>query len=158
MLLRVLLITNLATALFLITIAWRRSSKLLAQRQAFASALQEEKERAQITLQAIGDAVITTDVDGCIVYMNPAAEQLTHWQAGQAQGVPLTALFSLVEEQAEDDGATLLEQVLSGSLKGGSEHAKLIQRLDGSTVSINLVARRSSTTGNWPASCWCCTT
>ncbi|MGF6393870.1 EAL domain-containing protein [Pseudomonas plecoglossicida] len=139
MLLRVLLITNLATALFLITIAWHRSSKLLAQRQAFASALQEEKERAQITLQAIGDAVITTDVDGCIVYMNPAAEQLTHWQAGQAQGVPLTALFSLVEEQAEDDGATLLEQVLSGSLKGGSEHAKLIQRLDGSTVSINLV-------------------
>jgi len=139
MLLRVLLITNLLTALFLITIAWRRSSKLLAQRQAFASALQEEKERAQITLQAIGDAVITTDVEGCIGYMNPAAEQLTHWQAGQAQGLPLTALFSLVDEQAEQDESTLLEQVLSGTLKGGAEHARLIQRLDGSTVSINLV-------------------
>jgi diguanylate cyclase (GGDEF)-like protein/PAS domain S-box-containing protein len=139
MLLRVLLITNLLTALFLITIAWRRSSKLLTQRQAFASALQEEKERAQITLQAIGDAVITTDVDGCIAYMNPAAEQLTHWQAGQAQGLPLTALFSLVDEQAENEESTLLEQVLSGSLKGGAEHARLIQRLDGSTVSINLV-------------------
>ena len=48
MLLRVLLVTNLLTALFLIAIAWRRSSKLLAQRQAFASALREEKERAQI--------------------------------------------------------------------------------------------------------------
>lgn len=70
MLLRVLLITNLLTAMFLITIAWRRSSKLLAQRQAFATALQAEKERAQTTLQAIGDAVITTDVDGCIGYMN----------------------------------------------------------------------------------------
>lgn len=119
MLLRVLLITNLLTALFLIAIAWRRSSKLLAQRQAFASALQAEKERAQITLQAIGDAVITTDVEGCIVYMNPAAEQLTHWQAGQALGLPLTALFSLVDEQAENDSGSLLDQVLSGSLKGG---------------------------------------
>ncbi|MGE8458862.1 MAG: PAS domain-containing protein, partial [Pseudomonas alloputida] len=138
MLLRVLLITNLLTAMFLIAIAWRRSSKLLAQRQAFASALQEEKERAQITLQAIGDAVITTDVEGSIGYMNPAAEQLTHWQSGQAQGLPLSALFSLVDEHAEEDGRSLVEQVLSGSLKGGAEHARLIQRLDGSTVSINL--------------------
>lgn len=139
MLMRVLLITNLATALFLITIAWRRSSKLLGQRQAFAQALQAERERAQITLQSIGDAVITTDVDGLIVYMNPAAELLTHWPAGQAQGMPLAALFSLVDEHAEHDNRTLVEQVLSGSLKGGSEHARLIQRLDGSTVSINLV-------------------
>ena len=139
MLLRMLMITNLATALFLISIAWRRSSKLLAQRQAFAQALQAERERAQITLQSIGDAVITTDVDGCIVYMNPAAELLTHWQASQALGMPLAALFSLVDEHAEHDNRTLVEQVLSGSLKGGSEHARLIQRLDGSTVSINLV-------------------
>ena len=139
MLLRMLMITNLATALFLISIAWRRSSKLLAQRQAFAQALQAERERAQITLQSIGDAVITTDVEGCIVYMNPAAELLTHWQASQAQGMPLAALFSLVDEHAEHDNRTLVEQVLSGSLKGGSEHARLIQRLDGSTVSINLV-------------------
>ncbi|MCP6134285.1 hypothetical protein NL393_34440, partial [Klebsiella pneumoniae] len=69
----------------------------------------------------------------------PAAEQLTHWQSGQAQGLPLSALFSLVDEHAEDDGRSLVEQVLGGSLKGGSEHARLIQRLDGSTVSINLV-------------------
>lgn len=139
MLLRVLLFTNLLTALFLIAIAWRRSSKLLAQRQAFASALQAEKERAQITLESIGDAVITADVDGNIVYMNPAAEQLTHWQSGQALGLPLGALFNLLDEQEQGLGCTLVEQVLSGSLMGGAEHARLIQRLDGSTVSVNLV-------------------
>ncbi|MBC3434961.1 EAL domain-containing protein [Pseudomonas sp. BW16M2] len=147
MLLKVLMLTNLATALFLIAMAWRRSSKLLAQRQAFASALQEEKERAQITLESIGDAVITADVDGCISYMNPAAEQLTHWQAVQAQGLPLAALFSLVDENAEGDSLTLVEQVLSGSLKGGAEHARLIQRLDGSTVSVNLVGSPILTEG-----------
>ncbi|CAM3829341.1 putative diguanylate cyclase YegE [Pseudomonas reidholzensis] len=139
MVLKVLLITNLLTALFLITIAWRRSSKLLAQRQAFATALQAEKNRAQVTLEAIGDAVITADVEGHIVFMNPAAEQLSHWQAGSAQGLPLTALFTLIDEHAERDERSLVEQVLSGSLRGGAEHARLIQRLDGSTVSVNLV-------------------
>ncbi|MHA7115281.1 EAL domain-containing protein [Pseudomonas promysalinigenes] len=139
MLLRVLLVTNLLTALFLIAIAWRRSSKLLAQRQAFASALREEKERAQITLESIGDAVITADVDGNIGYMNPAAEQLTNWQSDQAHGLPLGALFSLLDEQEQCESGSLVEQVLSGSLKGGAEHARLIQRLDGSTVSVNLV-------------------
>ncbi|MHC2147767.1 EAL domain-containing protein [Pseudomonas sp. 210_17 TE3656] len=139
MLLRVLLVTNLATALFLIALAWMRSSKLLAQRQAFANALEVEKERAQITLESIGDGVITTDVEGCIAYMNPAAEQLTHWHAAQAHGLPLAALFSLLDENAEKDSLTLVERILSGGLKGGSEHTKLIQRLDGSTVSVTLV-------------------
>lgn len=138
MLLRVLLATNMVTALFLIALAWRRSSKLLAQRQAFASALQQEKERAQITLEAIGDAVITTDVEGVITYMNPAAEQLTHWNAEQAVGLSLAALFILFEEQVETDIHNLVEQVLSGGLRGGAEHPRVIQRLDGSTVSINL--------------------
>jgi len=138
-LLKVLLISNLLTAIFLITMAWRRSSKLLSQRQAFASALQAEKDRAQITLASIGDAVITTDVDGNILYMNAAAEQLTHWQAASAQGLPLSALFSLLDEHSDEDARTLIEQVLAGSLRGGAEHARLIQRLDGSTVSVNLV-------------------
>ncbi|MDH0732142.1 EAL domain-containing protein [Pseudomonas sichuanensis] len=146
-LLKVLMLTNLVTALFLIAMAWLRSSKLLAQRQAFASALQEERERAQVTLESIGDAVITTDVDGCITFMNPAAEQLTHWQAAQAEGLPLAALFSLLDENAEKDSRTLVEQVLSGSLKGSDEHARLIQRLDGSTVSINLVGSPILTDG-----------
>ncbi len=84
MILRLLLITNLATALGLIVLALLRTHKLLAQRHAFADALREEKERAQITLESIGDGVITTDVDGAITYMNPAAEALTHWNSVQA--------------------------------------------------------------------------
>jgi PAS domain-containing protein len=86
--LRLLLITNLATALGLIALALLRTHKLLAQRHAFADALQQEKERAQITLESIGDGVITTDVDGAITYMNPAAEALTHWQASRHRVCP----------------------------------------------------------------------
>ncbi|SUD30135.1 sensory box/GGDEF domain/EAL domain-containing protein [Pseudomonas fluorescens] len=139
MILRLLVTTNLATALGLIALALLRTRKLLAQRHAFADALQLEKERAQITLESIGDGVITTDVDGAIAYMNPAAESLTHWNAAQAQGLPLAALFNLLDEHAQADGFTLIEHILGGQLSGGSEHSKLIQRLDGSTVSVTLV-------------------
>ncbi|WP_339438341.1 EAL domain-containing protein [Pseudomonas sp. EA_15y_Pfl1_P104] len=139
MILRLLLITNLATALVLIVLALLRTHKLLAQRHAFANALQQEKERAQITLESIGDGVITTDVDGAITYMNPAAEALTHWHSAQAQGLPLAALFNLLDDDAEPDGFTLIEHIVKGQLSGGSEHSKTIQRLDGSTVSVTLV-------------------
>jgi diguanylate cyclase (GGDEF)-like protein/PAS domain S-box-containing protein len=145
--LRWLLFTNLATALGLIALALLRTHKLLAQRHAFADALQLEKERAQITLQSIGDGVITTDVEGAIAYMNPAAEALTHWKAAQAVGLPLAALFNLLDENAQADGFSLIEHILSGQLSGSSEHAKLIQRLDGSTVSVTLVGSPIHTAG-----------
>ncbi len=139
MILRLLLITNLATALGLIVLALLRTHKLLTQRHAFADALQAEKERAQITLESIGDGVITTDVDGAITYMNPAAEAMTHWNSAQAQGLPLAALFNLLDDDAQPDGFTLIEHIVKGQFKGGSEHSKTIQRLDGSTVSVTLV-------------------
>lgn len=145
--LRLLLITNMATALGLILLALLRTHKLLAQRQAFASALQQEKERAQVTLESIGDGVITTDVDGSIAYMNAAAEHLTHWKSDQAQGLPLAALFNLLDENDQKDSFTLIEHILSGKLSGGSEHSRLIQRLDGSTVSVALVGSSIQTNG-----------
>ncbi len=48
-------------------------------------------------------------------------------------------MFNLLDENAQNDGFNLIEHILSGELRGGSEHSKLIQRLDGSTVSVTLV-------------------
>ena len=144
---RLLIATNLITAFVLIGLALWITRKLLVQRHNMAEALQLEKERAQVTLASIGDGVIATDVTGAIAYMNPAAEQLTHWKAEQAAGLPLAALFNLLDEHAEKDNFTLIERILGGQLKGGSEHAKLIQRLDGSTVSVTLVGAPIQTDG-----------
>ncbi|WP_426140790.1 EAL domain-containing protein [Pseudomonas sp. DWP3-1-2] len=145
--LRLLLIVNLATAVVLILLALLRTHKILAQRHAFADALQVEKERAQITLESIGEGVITTDVEGSIVYMNPAAESLTHWKSAQANGLPLAALFNLLDENDEKESYSLIDRILSGKLSGGSEHSKSIQRLDGSTVSVALVGSPIQTDG-----------
>jgi diguanylate cyclase (GGDEF)-like protein/PAS domain S-box-containing protein len=62
-------------------------------------ALFEEKERAQVTLHAIGDAVITTNAHGVLEYMNPVAQRLTGWPVAEAQNQPLSHVLTLIDEQ-----------------------------------------------------------
>ncbi|MEE8342393.1 MAG: EAL domain-containing protein [Gammaproteobacteria bacterium] len=61
-------------------------------------ALFQEKERALVTLESIGDGVITTDVTGKIQYMNPVAEISTGWQCSEIQGSPITQILRLIDE------------------------------------------------------------
>jgi len=58
----------------------------------------EEKERAQVTLQSIGDGVITTDADGNVDYINPVAQDLTGWDMRTARGVGVTEIMMIVNE------------------------------------------------------------
>ena len=58
----------------------------------------EEKERAQVTLQSIGDGVITTDADGNVDYINPVAQDLTGWDMRSARGMHVSELMMIVNE------------------------------------------------------------
>jgi diguanylate cyclase (GGDEF)-like protein/PAS domain S-box-containing protein len=69
----------------------------ITQRIQIEAALFGEKERAQVTLDAIGDAVITTDMQGGIQYLNPAAEKLTGWTRADATGVPCPQVLQLLD-------------------------------------------------------------
>lgn len=59
-------------------------------------ALFAEKERAQVTLNSIGDAVLTTDMPGKVTYMNLVAEKMTGWSRAEALGRPLAEVFHIV--------------------------------------------------------------
>ena len=59
-----------------------------------------EKVRAQVTLESIGDGVITTDAAGRIVYMNPVAEHFTEWNNDPARGKPLSEVFRIFDEES----------------------------------------------------------
>lgn len=61
-------------------------------------ALFHEKERAEVTLHSIADAVISTDAEGRIEFMNPIAEQLTGWREAQALGELIDTVFRVVNE------------------------------------------------------------
>ena len=63
--------------------------------------LSREKERAQVTLHSIGDAVITTDSKGFIKYMNALAEELTEVHLAQVLNKKISKLFSIISERDE---------------------------------------------------------
>ncbi|MES2364492.1 MAG: EAL domain-containing protein [Pseudomonadota bacterium] len=60
--------------------------------------LANEKERAEVTLHCIGDAVITINARGSVQYLNPVAEQLTGWTNITAQGQPSSQVFNIINE------------------------------------------------------------
>jgi diguanylate cyclase (GGDEF)-like protein/PAS domain S-box-containing protein len=70
----------------------------ITDRKCMEKALFQEKELAQITLQSIGDAVITTDSLGYVKDCNPIAEKLTGWPVSEARGKPLSEIFKIVNE------------------------------------------------------------
>lgn len=72
--------------------------KLHDERDSAKNALAREQDRAQVTLEAIGDGVITTDVNGRIEYMNPAAEKITNWSAAMAKGLQIEKVIILKNE------------------------------------------------------------
>ncbi|WP_168160060.1 EAL domain-containing protein [Steroidobacter denitrificans] len=86
----------------------------ISERKQAETAIFEQKEKAQVTLQSIGDAVITTDAQGCIEYLNPVAEDLTGWESAEAQGKRLDAVLKILNEVTreplEDPVARLMRE------------------------------------------------
>ena len=71
----------------------------ITERKLYEEALFREKESAQITLQSIGDGVITTDGDSMVEYINPVAEELTGWRLDDATGRPIDEIFRCFHEE-----------------------------------------------------------
>ena len=95
-------------------------------------ALQFEKERAQVTLSSIADAVITSNIKGFVLYMNTAAERLTGVDAVYASGKSLQSLFHLMAE----DKTTVVDS--AWLTEANSNHAEvLLERSDGQTFVIS---------------------
>ncbi len=71
----------------------------ITERKLYEDALFKEKESAQITLQSIGDGVITTDGHMIVEYLNPTAEELTGWKFEEAQGRNIDEIFRGFHEE-----------------------------------------------------------
>jgi diguanylate cyclase (GGDEF)-like protein/PAS domain S-box-containing protein len=98
--------------------------------------LSEEKEKAQVTLQSIGDAVITADADGRVEYLNPVAEELTGWETREAAGRPVAEVFRVVSETTREPvDSPILRCLLEGRVVEISEPSLLINRR-GQEISI----------------------
>lgn len=78
---------------------WVASLRDITERRRFEQKLAAEKERAQATLRAIADGVISVAPDGRIDYLNPAAERITGWGASSAVGRPVTSVFTPIAQR-----------------------------------------------------------
>jgi PAS domain S-box-containing protein len=113
--------------------------ELLAAKQALelrTRELEQQREWFQVTLSSIGDAVITTDVEGRITFLNPVAEAMTGWPNAEAQGKPLTDVFHIINERTRQIAHNPIERVIqTGSVVELANHTSLIAR-DGAEVPI----------------------
>lgn len=113
-----------------------RSLPLRALRTALNN-LEEEKGRALVTLQSIGDAVITTDAVMRVQYLNRVAEYLTGWTTEQAKGLHVNQLFSA---DSNGDGKTVLNDIVKSFSSDGTDSSKsyslLIRKTDGKKFEI----------------------
>ncbi|VXD14534.1 EAL domain-containing protein [Planktothrix paucivesiculata] len=108
----------------------------IEEHQQLKEVLFAEKELAQVTLQSIGDAVITTDAQENIRYFNPVAEKLTGWKAQEAEGLPLSEVFIIINEVTRKPADNpITKALLEGKIVGLANHTVLIAR-DGTEYAI----------------------
>ena len=106
----------------------------------YEDALFREKESAQITLQSIGDGVITTDANSIVEYINPVAEGLTGWKVDDASGRSIDEIFRGFHEETCEP----LENPLAVSIRRDraikSVRPTLLIRRDGNELYIESTA------------------
>jgi diguanylate cyclase (GGDEF)-like protein/PAS domain S-box-containing protein len=86
-----------------------RSLRYAIERKIMEEALYAEKERAQVTLNCIGDAVVCTDISGRITFLNPVAETMTGWPLTEAAGHPITEVFRTLNATSIEPTETTAE-------------------------------------------------
>jgi diguanylate cyclase (GGDEF)-like protein/PAS domain S-box-containing protein len=112
----------------------------ITERKLYEEALFREKESAQITLQSIGDGVVTTDAEGLVQYLNPVAEGLTGWKVDDVGGRSIDEIFrGFHEETCEPvENPVLVAMRRNRSIK--SVRPTLLIRRDGNELYIESTA------------------
>jgi PAS domain S-box-containing protein len=125
----------------------RRLLQEEAARQAAEASAQEarraqqeerrQREQLHVTLTSIGDAVIVTDKNGIVTFMNPVAVGLTGWEPQEAAGQPLERIFRIINEETRQPIEDPVRKVLhEGTVIGLANHTVLIAR-DGREIPID---------------------
>lgn len=106
------------------------------ERQRAQAELFREKELAEVTLHSIGEAVITTDTEQNIKYMNPIAEHLTGWSVDDALDRPLEEVFALVNEFTREEVDSTVYECLNTNTTISFDDPTLLLAKNGGEYSI----------------------
>jgi diguanylate cyclase (GGDEF)-like protein/PAS domain S-box-containing protein len=106
------------------------------ERKAAEEALFFERQRAEVTLNSIGDAVVSTDIRGSVVYLNPVAERMTGWPRHEAIGRPLAAVCRIIDATTREPVRNPMEQAIQLDRDFGLTPNCLLVRRDGFETAI----------------------
>jgi PAS domain S-box-containing protein len=110
-------------------LALQSANAEIAVRKQAERALADQRERFRVTLASIGDAVITTDREVRVTFLNGVAEQLTGWSLREAMGRPLAEVFPIINEDTRQPAPDPCQKVLrTGAVVGLANHTALIAR------------------------------
>ncbi len=108
----------------------------ISQRKRAEEELRLQREWFQVTLSSIGDAVVTTDIQARVTFLNPIAEQMTGWKLAEATGRSLEEVFNIIHENTRLPAENPVRKVLrEGIILGLANHTALIAR-DGRETAI----------------------
>jgi PAS domain S-box-containing protein len=114
-----------------------RSDHLIGELRVSERRAAEVRDLLQTTLSSIGDAVIVTDAQGRVTFINPFAQALTQYTQEQATGQPLAEVFRIVNETTRNTVESPVSQVLrEGTIVGLANHTVLLAR-DGHEIPID---------------------
>jgi diguanylate cyclase (GGDEF)-like protein/PAS domain S-box-containing protein len=115
---------------------WFGTNTDITERQAVEDELFAEKERAQVTLNSIGDAVVCTDLAGNVTFLNPVAEEMTGWSQEEATDRPMSEVLRILDDTTREAIPNPMElAVLQNQTMNLPSNCHLIRR-DGTETPI----------------------
>jgi diguanylate cyclase (GGDEF)-like protein/PAS domain S-box-containing protein len=133
---KTILIFGTLLGLLLATAASWNVQRDSSRRGVAEDALFLEKERAQVTLNCIGDAVICTDILGNITFLNLAAERMTAWSWPEAAGRPVTEVFQIIDGLTRQPAPDPMEMAIAQNRTVALTANCVLLRRDGSESAI----------------------
>jgi PAS domain S-box-containing protein len=137
----VMILVLLSSALGLVVLAWvlvSQSSQKVHYRKLYRSeaTLSQARKQHEITLRAIGDGVISTDINGCVEFMNHVAEKLTGWSLASARGKKMSDVFVVVDEETWTPIDDLADTVIRGNQVRTLSAGTLLLSREGLEISV----------------------
>ncbi len=120
----------------LIAFGWALDRIEMVRERATASIIESE-EWLSITLSSIGDAVIATDRDGKVQFLNPVAQRATQYSQQAAKGLPLREVFPIYNEVTRAETENPVDKVIATGMVVGLANHTILVRPDGSEIAID---------------------
>jgi PAS domain S-box-containing protein len=119
------------------SVAMRNAKSILLAQKNAEDALRKQSEWLRTTLASIGDAVISTDTDGRVTFLNGVAERLVGWTQNEATGQPMDRIFRIINEDTRLPAEDPIAQVLRQGISVGLDHHTILIAKDGTETPID---------------------